>query len=251
MFCKLHSACFSAHASLRQSARCAQVSDRGLDSRQPLPLQQFDVFMRHVTNQPLFTASWVDKWRKPDPPGGAGRGGIPCPSGLLELAADNNLAVVDTVTNGDCGLDSFWKSAKHVCKNIRNEPWNSSKTKSKQDAMQALRKLAADWIDQNQKSQLWDDFAVEDLIRATCSDGSVHAYLTRMKKQGEWADTAFIHGLACAFNVDVAILQIQSDVTLLGASLIGTDTENCVCMCLETIIISGRPSLLRVKTLPL
>lgn len=181
--------------------------------------------------QPFFSAPWLEGWRKPDPPGAAGRGGLRPPAELQAIAASNELTIVSTVTNGDCGLDSFWQSAaRHQ---IRKEPWISMRKLDKVDAMLALRRLAADWIDQHKLSELWDEFTVSDLIRATCPDRTVQAYLSRMRKPGQWADTAFIHALACAFGVDVAVFQPQADVTLLGSSLMGNDTDTCVSMCLQ------------------
>lgn len=185
-----------------------------------------------LAHQPLISPTWLEGWRRADPPGAAGRGGLKPPDALVAWAAANGLVVADTVTNGDCGLDAFWQSSSPHHQ-LRKEPWSSVRKLSKPDAMLALRRLAADWIKEHHKQALWADFSIGDLVRATSPDRTVEAYIARMRKPQQWADTGFIHALACAFGVDLLVFQAGSDVTLLGSSLMGHDVTVAVPVCLQ------------------
>jgi hypothetical protein len=172
----------------------------------------------HMLN-PHFTACWLHQRGPSDAPAGAGRGGVrPCDA-LHALAASNDLQLVDTVTDGNCGLHAFLISSQYLFTTIRKQPWSLfSKKLEKQAVFTKLRKLATTWISAHASDLLWEDFSIADLVRATSSDRSLESYLDRQSKPGQWLDTTMVHALGCVFSVDIVILQAHDFMTSLGAS---------------------------------
>lgn len=161
-----------------------------------------------------------------DHPLGAGRGGIRCPEPIQADAAANGLGVVDTVTDGNCGLDAFWTSSMGIKRlaGKQSAPWTSWKKAATPDARFALmRKHACDWVDTNAAKQLWEDFSIGDLARVI-TNKSLKDYLSDMRRAGTWVDTCFLHCLACSVAVDVLVYQQHGCLTLLGLSLMGETT---------------------------
>jgi len=177
--------------------------------------------------RPFFTADKVADYCRPDHPQAAGRGGIKCPEGLASIVAANGMKLVDTVTDGNCGLDAFLKSALQLpsLRNLRKEPWCKFRKMTKPEGLMQARRIAADWLQAHEAEEMWDGFNVGDLVRAMSGESSCNNYLDRMRKPGQWVDTAFLHALACQCGVDVVIFQSGTDTTLLGKSLTGQQCD--------------------------
>ena len=139
---------------------------------------------------------------------------------LCAEAALNGLTVKDTVTDGDCGVDAFITSALAATKKSTRHCMQSLVHMSKADRLAAARKAACAYISKHLNQILWENFSLADLVRAG-SGLAVGAYLERMKHKGAWVDAPFLHGLACAYPLDVLVMQNLPGATfaLLGWSL--------------------------------
>lgn len=147
----------------------------------------------------------------------------------IPKAAVNGLMVVDTVTDGNCGLHAFLKGTLSMqeLRAKRSEPW-ASFAKHQRDgaitkAFRQMRDMATEWIKQNLRSEIWPGFCLADLIRTTSTAGTVERYLESMSRTGCWADTTFMHALASSCNVDVIVFQDTMEPALLGSSLGGNE----------------------------
>jgi hypothetical protein len=135
---------------------------------------------------------------------------------------------VDTVTDGNCGADAFIKSALAALPSaaVRREPWadlRKSIAHNKQKAFLTLRKLGADWLKDNATLELWEGFSHADLVCAVSGEAAMASYLSRLRQNGQWLDSAFLHAVGCACKADVLIFQDNMDPTVLGYSLIGEE----------------------------
>ena len=77
----------------------------------------------------------------------------------------------------------------------------------------------------NSAKELWESFSIGDLVR-TVSGESVAKWSSRMRQAHVWGDTALLHGLACAFRVDVAVL-MAGTMALVGQSLMQDAVDDC------------------------
>jgi hypothetical protein len=176
--------------------------------------------------KPFFNVEWVREWKRPDDPSGQGRGGLTPSDRLLSKVGSNDLIIATTVTDGNCGLHAFWVSAKHLFQTVRRQPWLSFRKLQLPSVFSELRKLATNWIRDHVGDMLWPDFSIGDLVRNTSSDGTVAAYLDRMRKPGQWVDTSILHALGCVFDVDILVMQCSEDA-LVGASLMeGSEADD-------------------------
>ena len=116
-------------------------------------------------------------------------------------ALKNGLCVVQSVTDGNCGPSAFVKSALSANINIRQQPWRSWKQLGHAAAITQARKMAVDWLRVNRESKLHSDISMQLLAQAVSGMAMDH-YLERMSRSGYWADTAFLHALACACKVE-------------------------------------------------
>ena len=60
----------------------------------------------------------------------------------------------------------------------------------------------------------------------TVSGESVAKWSSRMRQAHVWGDTALLHGLACAFRVDVPVL-MAGTMALVGQSLMQDAVDDC------------------------
>ena len=149
--------------------------------------------------RPFYTAQWAEAFEGLQHPTGQGRGGLQCPEVIASFAAANSLDVIQTVTDGNCGLDSFWKSCGKLTK-LRSEPWSTLRQSRQGQLHNALRALAVQWMKDNQTAELWQGFSIQALIQLI-SGTSVQEWAASMLKNKTWVDTAFLHCLACATGV--------------------------------------------------
>ena len=147
----------------------------------------------------------------------------PRPSKSAKAAA-NLLEIADTVTDGNCGLHAFLKSAPAHLRNMRSGHWARLSwgrgSGGDPAAFKVMRGLAVEWVRKNSAQDLWEGTTIADIIRATTGN-SLDMYLERMGKSGSWVDTVFLHAMACSFGVDVIVFQEGMEPGLLGASLAG------------------------------
>ena len=116
-------------------------------------------------------------------------------------ALKNGLCVVQSVTDGNCAPSAFVRSALSADINIRQQPWRSWKQLGHTAAITQARKMAVDWLWENRERKLHSDISMQLLVQAVSGMAMDH-YLERMTKSGGWGDTAFLHALACACNVE-------------------------------------------------
>lgn len=156
-------------------------------------------------------------------------------------AAVNGLRIVETVTDGNCGVDAFIASALSAMqalklKQARREPWAQLKaalvSSDKSKAFLLARRLAAQWLNDNLKLELWENFTHADLANAVSGD-QMAAYLRKIKSNGHWADTCFLHALGCACDADVLMFQADAEPTIVGPSLIGKNADFVVPVALQ------------------
>ena len=149
--------------------------------------KQFDM----MNPTPLFVTQILDRYRTSpaDHPQGAGRGGLRCPSELVEKARPNrehasvlwlvpfkfvslaealanHLSVSETCTDGNCAPHAFVQSGlSTIHTNHRKEPWLSWRKTSKKDLKTVLsqaRKLAVDWPVKSRHELLLGGLSVQD-----------------------------------------------------------------------------------------
>ena len=191
------------------------------------------ISMPLAASQPHFKADHLRKVSSTENASGAGRGGLQPSDRLQAQAGANQLAVVDTVTDGNCGLDAFWKTAQHLqC--CRRQPLASLRKLPHAQIVLQLRKLAVDYLRAHQGLELWDGFTLRSLVCATCNDGCFDAYCGRMRRNHQWVDAPILHVLGLACGVDVVIIQ-EDFITLVGASLhdeANSSEPECLAVCL-------------------
>ena len=137
-----------------------------------------------------------------------------------------------------------------IPRSIRRVPWTSVRqAKKKEEQLRLCRKLGVDWVVpwldinvllmfyqdyiphpwlrevSNSAKELWESFSIGDLVR-TVSGESVAKWSSRMRQAHVWGDTALLHGLACAFRVDVAVL-MAGTMALVGQSLMQDAVDDC------------------------
>jgi hypothetical protein len=158
--------------------------------------------------------------------------GLPCPAALASAAVANNLTILETVTDGNCGVDAVLSTciANHFMS--RNEdPWRRLRGLSEEDRLQHVRLCAVEWAVAHKKQLLWDDFTIADLVRGV-SGLPFGEWSTRMQQPREWVDLAFLQALSCYLKIDILIMQPDSDITLIGASLLGIETPSLITIAL-------------------
>jgi hypothetical protein len=152
--------------------------------------------------------------------------GIACPAELTGVAHRNGLSVVETTTNGNCGLDGFGKALVRACQD--NHALASSAAVKKfskqagntQAMCDHLRKVAVDWMTQNRETTVWTGMSFGQLAMSMHGKGcSYGSYIQQVSLNGTWLDAAGLHGLAVHYGVDLYIFQAGMDPALLGPSL--------------------------------
>ena len=80
------------------------------------------------------------------------------------------------------------------------------------------RKVGQKWLADHGRDTIWEGMTIAQL-RETVSGTDFHEYLIEMGRDGARIDTAFLHGLGCAYGADVMIFQPGMDPALVGISL--------------------------------
>ena len=152
--------------------------------------------------------------------------GITCPPELQAELTTNGFDVMDTVTDGQCGLHAFlialtlarrqWPRLPQmtVCKKL-------AQIRPLQSKLEHLRLMAVTWLTQNAHTALWEGMTVKAFVENSMCDecASFGDYLKKMVQTHFWVDSAMLHALGVLFKVDVVIFQYRSDISFVGASL--------------------------------
>ena len=159
-----------------------------------------------------------------------------CPAALQELLGENNMVLDDTTSrDGNCGVSAFTISIMDAMK--------SGNTKKQAGALEArrfgslrrcphgqrvaqARAAGVDCLHANARAKLCEVMTVSQLVRHVSGE-SMSTYLERMRQNGEWVDTVFLHALACVYGVTVLVFQHGCDPAILGAHLHEDLEQDC------------------------
>ena len=149
--------------------------------------------------------------------------GIRCPEELRVAMAANRLSLLDTTTNGNCGLDAAIKSLQTVGKVERTLTSREAykelmRHKASDDGMiQHLRSKMVAWMTKNGNMEMWDGMAFSQIALAMSSGHKSYAsYLEYMGTDRNWIDAACLHAIGNIFKVDFAVLQLGMDPCFVG-----------------------------------
>ena len=140
------------------------------------------------------------------------------------VLAENNWHIDEnTARDGNCGLDAFAKSLllqmsrhpTHCCPKERTCKEQRSILRTADDKIALLRQVGVKWLDAHARDLLWPGMSIAKLCWVV-SGSQFPDYLARMKMDGEWIDTAFLHALGAAHGVNVLIFQIGQDPAIVG-----------------------------------
>lgn len=157
--------------------------------------------------------------------------GNSCPPGVsAQLAANNLRANEDTVRDGNCGVHAFvislldqMRRAGSTSNGRGAEAKRRRELKATRCDGQVAQARAAGvaWIRANAQRLVWDGMTVAQLCKLV--SGQEHReYIEKVGRDGQWADTAFLHALGCAYGADVYVFQEGMDIALLGPCLCQT-----------------------------
>ena len=148
-----------------------------------------------------------------------------CPPTLANQLAINGL-VPDEQTDriGNCGVDAFVRSLLNQPKlphrSGQSQAGKNRTMLQRSRAKAALaRQVGVKWLADHGGDAIWEGMTIA-LLCETVSSTGFREYLTQMGRDGAWIDTAFLHGLGCAYEVDVMIFQTGMEPALVGISLL-------------------------------
>ena len=95
---------------------------------------------------------------------------------------------------------------------------NRRNLKKSVNKVDLLRRVGVSWLEANATEMIWPGMTVAKLC-CTVSGWSFQEYLTKMRQDREWVDTAFLHALGRAYGVNVWIIQAHTDEALVGDDL--------------------------------
>ena len=75
------------------------------------------------------------------------------------------------------------------------------------------------WLEENKSEVVWSGMAVSQLCQIV-SDMTFPDYMQKMRIEGEWVDTPFLHALGVAHGVTVLIIQAGMDAGIVGLDLV-------------------------------
>ena len=140
----------------------------------------------------------------------------------------NNMVLDDTTSrDGNCGISAFCISimdamqSRSAKKNAAT-PWarrlgSLRRCPHGQRVVQA-RAAGVEWLHANTNAKLWEGMTIARLVNHVSGE-NISAYRARMRANGEWVDTVFLHALACVYGVTVLVFQDGCDPAILGPHL--------------------------------
>ena len=139
-----------------------------------------------------------------------------CPASLQELLAVNNMVLDDTTSrDGNCGISAFTisimdamksRSTKKQAATPEARRFGSLRRCPHGQRVAQARAAGVEWLHANASAKLWEGMTVTQLV-SHVSGENMATYRTRMRGNGEWVDTVFLHALACAYGVTVLVFQ--------------------------------------------
>ena len=149
----------------------------------------------------------------------------------MVLAENNWHPDENTARDGNCGLDAFARSL--LLQMSRNPKARGPMACIKQrsllrtadDKIALLRQVGVKWLDTNARELMWQGMTIARLC-SVVSGSLFPDYLARMRMDGEWIDTAFLHALGAAHGVNVLIFQIGQDPAIVGMDVKDDTSED-------------------------
>ena len=149
----------------------------------------------------------------------------------MVLAENNWHPDENTARDGNCGLDAFAKSL--LLQMSRNPRAGGPRACIKQrsilrtadDQIALLRQVGVKWLDTHARELLWPGMSIAKLC-SVVSGSQFPDYLAKVKMDGEWIDTAFLHALGAAHGVNVLIFQIGQDPAIVGMGVADDTSED-------------------------
>ena len=170
---------------------------------------------------PLFDLETLEAFKSNinDHPQGAGRGGLQCPTSLIDRGANEfGYSVLDSRTTGNCGVLAFTTSA--INQGVRP----SWKRMSEQKRCSEARKMGCEWASKNQSKKVWGGWTIREIAEAVSSQ-RFDKWGGRLRLADTWPDAAFIHCLCCCFGLDGLLVTSNGPARLVGQSLMVGDHE--------------------------
>ena len=151
-----------------------------------------------------------------------GRRPLPrCPAALRDILHVNGLVPDEnTAGDGNCGVDAFVRSFL-ACSPTKRGHRNHycSALRKAENKLAVARDAAAEWLVEHANDSMWDAMTIRSLCQ-TVSGIDFDTYVRKMRRAGEWVDSAFLHALGCRYGVGVAIFQVGTDPCLVGAQVL-------------------------------
>ena len=160
-------------------------------------------------------------------PWSALQAGSGCPPSLQNVLAANGLAIDDaTARDGNCGTSAFVLSIGAQVKGQKIRAGPEAAERRRQSLRRCppgqqvshARDAGIEWLGHNSRAKLWQGMIIANLVQAV-ADEDFPTYVQRMRRSGEWVDTAFLHALGCAYGVTVLVFQDGMEPAILGPHL--------------------------------
>ena len=82
-----------------------------------------------------------------------------------------------------------------------------------------MRDAGKEWLLKHADDIVWGEWPVRRFCNFVSGCEDFTSYCNKMALATKWANCTFMHALACAFEVDLAVFQDSMDCALLGISL--------------------------------
>ena len=148
---------------------------------------------------------------------------------MVALLALNELAPDESTSrDGNCGVSAFVISlmAQMQGQHPRGAKPGLAEGRRQQSLKRCpvgqrvtqARAAAVEWVGENPRTKVWDGMILSMLCRAVAGEDH-QQYVQRMRRNGEWADTVFLHALGNVYGANVVVFQAGTDPALLGPCL--------------------------------
>ena len=139
-----------------------------------------------------------------------------------------------TSRDGNCGISEFVIRLLALLKGGQCKKGTSTEVRRLQSLRRCppgqqvtqARVAAIEWLGQHSHTKLSEGATVSGLTHVETGE-DFPSYVQRMQRNGEWADTAFMQDLACAFGVTILVFQDGVDPAIIGPHLIDGDDGDC------------------------
>ena len=158
---------------------------------------------------------------------------IPPPENLRQELLKQGQDIVDTVADGNCGLDAFGHGLASVASRNRRlyqteayKKFSKAKTAGHGSMMLHLRQACIDQMMKMKDTKLWDGVDFKSLaVMMSSEKEDFSSYIERMGTDRCWVDASALHALGCHFRIDVLIWQENVDPSIVGHSFSNCNEE--------------------------